>query len=213
MIFFSRNLHHCMDMSVRAGLSKSKVKPWHRRRHRTKQQWPPLGARRRRRKKSQEKDSRQDFSFIDLTQDESPAECNTRHENNQPTSDTSGFLDKRENCRGLEGTRRVLKFESSFSSVPVKSQKSLTRKTVEEKTCTRHEDLTKNRKSSSRFDQAVTDAGTYGFRTPTDLSDDQDRIVRKSRPSITRGTQRSSFRSMLTALKQTRNQIIKESHS
>ncbi|XP_062869268.1 uncharacterized protein si:ch211-227n13.3 isoform X2 [Trichomycterus rosablanca] len=231
-VFLNRNLRRCREMSIIVGgLSKSKVKPWHHRRHRAKPEWPPLNARRRRqiKKKSSEKDSTQDFSYIDLT--EVPVENKLPADNNaqlkdlqqhksiskkQSASDVSGFLDEQGNCRGLEGTRRVLKFESSLSSIPVESHKfrqSLVNKSAEGKMCESHADFTKNPKSLSRFDHVVNEEGMKGFRTPTDLPNVEDKIIRKSRPSSTRGTQKDSFRSMLTALKKTRNQIIKESHS
>ncbi|MCJ8737948.1 hypothetical protein PDJAM_G00029900 [Pangasius djambal] len=227
-VFLQRNLRRCKKMFGKP--SKSKTKPLHQRRNRAKPTWPLRSGKyqRRKKRKSSEKDGTSEhLSPVDLsitTKDDLPADDNTLHEGlqrlekvpkKQSVSDVSGFMDIQANCSGLEGTRRVLKFDASPSAVLAESQKPkhhLVRKHAGEKSHEGQAGFTvKNEDCLKRLDEVLCE-DLEVFRTPTDLFSADLKISRKSRPSRPFGARKDSFRTMLTALAQGHNQIIKESH-
>ncbi|XP_026781245.3 uncharacterized protein si:ch211-227n13.3 [Pangasianodon hypophthalmus] len=228
-VFLQRNLRRCKKMFGKP--SKSKAKPLHQRRNRAKPTWPLRSAKyqRKKRKSSEKDDTSEHLSPVDLdipTKHDLPANdsTHTHHEGlqrlekvpkNQSVSDVSGLMDIQANCSGVEGTRRVLKFDASPSAVLAETQKPkhrLVHKNAGEKLHEGQADFTvKNKDCPKRLDDVLCE-DLEVFRTPTDLFSADLKISRKSRPSRPFGARKDSFRTMLAALGQGHNQIIKESH-
>ncbi|KAG7327722.1 hypothetical protein KOW79_009328 [Hemibagrus wyckioides] len=229
-VFLQRNLRHCKKLLRRA--SQSKAKPLHQRRNRAKPTSTLNSGNypRRKKRKSTEDDTSEHLSIStsDLTvtsEDELPEKNTAHHEGLQKSEkvtkkqcvgDVSGLMDVQADCSGLEGTRRVLKFDSSLNDVlaveTLKTKHRLVLKNAEGKLHVGQADLTlKNGDCQKRLDDDLGEVSD-AFRTPTDHCSDDLKITRKSRPSRPFGAQKYSFRTMLAALGHGHNQIIKESH-
>lgn len=211
---------------------KSKTKPLHQRRKRAKPTLSlnSLNYQRRKKRKSTENDTSTHLSesTSDLTvtsEDELPRNDDSRHEGfqklvkvpmKQSVSDVSGEIDIQGNCSDLEGTRRVLKFDTSPNGVldeePQKTKHHLVLKSAGGNLKEGRADCTVQNGDRHRRLHDVLREDSDVFRTPTDLYSSDLKISRKSRPLRSFGAQRDSFRTMLAALQHGQNQIIKESH-
>ncbi|KAG9266480.1 hypothetical protein AMEX_G19112 [Astyanax mexicanus] len=224
-VFLQRNLRRCRRMT-----SDSKAKPRQRRRPRKKILWPPLGSRRRVKRKTFERDDSLDQLFpLDLTasnnaRQDQPA---SRDDRSEPQEQERVLKHVVRDFTGVpdlpEGTRRELRFEDLLSALPIESQKPqqgiLQRNRGRRKTNTSQTDLPANELDYSRAKNLLC-GDSDEFRTPTDLSTLESKVVRKSHSSsfFSSGNsfsaeQRGSFRSMLAAVEKSHNRIIKESHS
>lgn len=211
-----RNLHRC---KMSENPSKSKAEP--QRKKRAKSTWP-LHQRRNKRKSSEKDDTSEHLSpvLIITSEDESPAMDHLHHEvfqrlvkvpKKQSVSDVSVSRDTQENDESLDGTCRVLKFDTPHSAVLAEAQKPKHDLGATSTRAKLHVDFTAengDRPAVWLDDDPCEDA----FRTPTDLGSDL-KISRKSRPPSQTGARKHSFRSMLAALGQRHNKIIKEAHS
>ncbi|XP_072516592.1 uncharacterized protein [Salminus brasiliensis] len=231
-VFLQRNLRCCRRMSsMLGGSSDSKAKTHLRRRHRTKNLWPPLGAKKRNKKKSLEKDgTSRHLLTLDLTVSDNSSEDKPANEDTHRTllpkqgevlSGKSGCLDKQGGCDDLEGTRRVLKFDDPLNALPVETQRpmqGLVRKGAGRKLHKGQADFRVKDWDRSRAGNMLCE-DLNEFRTPPDLSIVESKIAGKSHPSLfssghsSNGVQRGSFRSMLAAFEKSHNRIIKESHN
>lgn len=203
--------------------SKSKAKSRKQQRNRAKSTMPL--CRSKRRKSSEKDDTPEHLSPVDLSttsEDELPGNDRTRHEGVQQLekiqrkrcfSDTSGFVDTRADCSGLEGTRRVLKFDTFPKAVLAETQKPkhcLVNKSAGGKLHEGPADFAVKNGDCPRRQDDVLCEDLDMFRTPTDLVSADLKITRKSKPLRPR---KHSFRTMLAALGHGHKQIIKESHS
>lgn len=224
-VFTYRNLRRCKKMFGKP--SKSKAKPLHLWRNRAKPTQPLRSGkyqRQKKRKSSEKDDASEHLSPVDLTistEDKLSANENTHHEQlekvpkKQSVSDVSGFMDLQATCSGLEGTRRVLRFDTSPNAVLAEThtpKRRLVHMNAAGKSHEGRADFTmKNGGCPRRLgDVLCEDLDT--FRTPTDLFSTDLKPIKKTRPSHSFGARKDSFRTMLAALGQGHNQIIKESH-
>lgn len=218
----------CQCKKVFGKPSKSKAKALHQRRNRAKRLHG--GKRQKRRKSSETNSTSEHLSPVDLTitsEDELPANDNLHREGSQRSvkvpkkrsvSDVSGFMDKQANSSGLEGTCRVLNFDTPPDDVQAETQKPKHCLVDKRGGAKLHDDQAdfkdfKSRDCPRRLDD---DDDQYEdsdvFRTPTDHFSVDLNTTRKSRPLHTYGTRKNSFRAMLAAFGQRQNKIIRESH-
>ncbi|KAK2868846.1 hypothetical protein Q7C36_000717 [Tachysurus vachellii] len=229
-MFLKRNL--CLCKKLLGKSSKSKAKPLHQRRKRAKPilTLNSLNYQRRKKRKSTEIDTLTHLSVStsDLTgtsEDELPRNDDSHHEGfqklvkvpmKQSVSDVSAEIDIQGNCSDLEGTRRVLKFDTSPNCVldeePQKTKHHLVLKSARGNLKEGQADCTVQNGDRHRRLHDVLGEDSDVFRTPTDLYSTDLKISRTSRPLRSFGAQRDSFRTMLAALQHGQNQIIKESH-
>lgn len=225
-VFLQRNLRRCKTMFGKPSKSKAKSRNQQRNRAKSTICLRSGNYQRSKRKKSSEKDDTPEhLSPVDLSttsEDELPGNDRTRREgvprletiqSKQCVSDTSGFMDTHADCSGLEGTRRVLKFDTFPKAVLAETQKPkhyLVNKSAGGKLHEGPADFeVKNGHCPRRQDELPCEDLDV-FRTPTDLFSADLKITRKSKPLRPR---KHSFRSMLAALGHGHKQIIKESHS
>lgn len=213
-----------------SGKQKRKANPVHQRRNRARFQQPLQSEkyqRRKKRKSSEKDDLSEQLLPLDLTvtlKDKPPADDNTHREDlqrwekvpkTQSVSDVSGFLDTQANGSGLEGTRRVLKFDSSPGAVLTDTRKPthhLVHRSTGAKLYKDQADFDeKNGDCPSNPDDDLCEVSDV-FSTPIDPYSVNLEITSKSGPSRLFNTRKTSFRTMLAALGQRQNQIIKESH-
>lgn len=223
VVFTCRNLLHCKKMLGKP--SKSKAKPVHRQKSREKSTRPLNSGqhqRRKKRKSSGKGDASESLSALDLTidsEDELPASEGMQRPEKVPkvqtVTDVSVFRDTQASGSGLDGTRRVLKFDAPPDAAQAETQKPnhcLLEKSAEAKLPEGQADFTmKNRPRPGRPGDDLREDSDV-FRTPTDPFSADSMITRKSRPERQSGTRKDNFRTMLAALGQSHNKIIKESH-
>ncbi|KAM9461168.1 uncharacterized protein Hap1MRO34_017485 [Clarias gariepinus] len=219
-VFLQRNLRLCKKVLGKP--SKRKAKSLNKRRNQANRSGKNL--RQKKRKSSEKDDTTEQVSPLDLSitsSDKPPANDVTHHEGvqrsekvskKQSVTDVSGIMDVQANSSSLEGTRRVLKFDSSPIAVVAETQKPqqhMVHKNAEEKV-----DFTaKNRDCLIIIEDDGLCEDSDVFRTPTDTFSTGLEVTKKSRPSVPRGGRKGSFRTMLAAsLGQSHNKIIKESH-
>lgn len=219
VVLMCRNLHRCKRTTGKP--PKRKAKPEPQCRKRAKSTWS-LHQRRNKRKSSEKDDTSEHLSTVDLTvtsEDELPSDNHLHHEGlqrllkvskKQSDSDVSVF---KVHGSSLDATCRVLKFDTPPSAVLAETQKPKKDLGDTRTGAKLHTAFTaENRDCPTIYinDDLCEDVDV--FRTPTDLGSDL-KINRKSRPSRQSGAGKHSFRSMLAALGQSQNKIIKESHS
>ncbi|KAK1805790.1 hypothetical protein P4O66_012790, partial [Electrophorus voltai] len=211
-VFLQRNLRCCRKTSAAvSGVSDSHVASQRRRR---KSSWPPLSKRRRRqngRPSLNGSGTMRHVSAQELSVEASTAARGAQTAPEKPGTipDTAGFLGARPDSRGqLEGTRRVLKFDSTPSLVTMETQDT-------------RQELVQERSAGGRLCEGPADLlladgalrkgmleDSSGFRTPLELSSIGSEVGRKVQAA--HAVQKSSFRSMLAALEKSRNCIFKE---
>ncbi|KAI4900591.1 hypothetical protein NFI96_017262 [Prochilodus magdalenae] len=223
-IFLKRNLRRCRERyAVAGGASKSKTKS-HRRRHRATNAWPPPNTKHRRpRKRKYAEDSvSENLSTLDfvtsimedklLKKDDAHHTGSQQQEKVLKIQTVSCLNEIKQDSDGLEGTRRVLKFDDSLNTVAIEPQKPMQGPTHKCAGRTLHAgqaDFTVRVWDHSRS-KGVLSEKLKEFRTPPDLSS-----VESGRSSghSPHGAQKGSFRSMLAAFEKSHNQVIKESHN
>lgn len=216
--FTYRNLRRCKKMVGKP--IKSKANPVHQQRNQAKLLHSGKHQRQKKRKSLEKDDTSGHLSPVDLTlEDELPANEGLQRlkkvPKKQSVSDVSGFMDMQADGSGLEGTRRVLKFNIPPAAALAETH---TPKHHPVHRCARtklHEgqaDFTAENRDCPRKLDDVLCVDSDVFRSPMDHFSADLKITRKSRSSRPFDTRKDSFRTMLAALGQGHNQIIKESH-
>lgn len=231
-VFQQRNLRRCKYLpSIQTDLSLTKAKLQHRKRRRPVA-WPPVGGYKPVKRKSSMNNtlSQQLLSpelTITNTQKSTPqvvelsvlnasSRQNSHPFSKQKRNNVQDKLDKQEVCDGVEGTRRVLRFDATPEVVAVETAKKNQdpRRRLESGEICEAQDGVKTKDSDCPQEEFFEDSD--GFKTPTDLFSVKPVIKRGSQQKVpasgdTKHTlQTANFRSMLATMAKNQNKIIKE---
>lgn len=231
-VFQRRVLRRCKFLiSIQTDLSITKAKPRHRKRPRAVV-WPPVGGWKysvKRKSSINDTSSQQLYPLnlsVNVTQeekllvDDQISRLNADHKQNsdaaskQGRTHVRGKLNKQEVSDGIDGTRRVLKFDDTPETVAVE--------TAEQRKSPRQQhERGEIREAQNGFQyeqQEELSENSDGFRTPTDLFSMKHKIKRGNQKKVSASgdtkpaVQKPNFKSMLIAtLVKNQNQIIKES--
>ncbi|XP_073682361.1 uncharacterized protein [Garra rufa] len=230
-VFQQRNLRRCKYLlSIQTNLSITKAKSRHRKRPRS-MVWPPLAGWKSsvKRKPSFNNALSQQLSPLDLSVsvmqevkplvDEKISRSNADLKQNsdasskQKPTNVRGKLNKQEVSDGVDGTRRVLKFDDTPETVAVETAEQ--RKSPRQKH--KHREIRKAQNGFQKEQQEEISEDSDGFRTPTDLFSVKPKIKRGNQKKVSASgvtkpaVQKPNFMSMLATLVKNQNQIIKES--
>ncbi len=131
----------------------------------------------------------------------------------QRTTNVRGKLNKQEVFDGIDGTRRVLKFDDMPETVAVETVEQ--RKSPQQKHKRRKIREAQNGFQNEQQEDISEDSN--GFRTPTDLLSVKPKIKRGNQKKVSASAvpkpavQKPNFITMLATLEKNQNQIIKES--
>ncbi|XP_039530193.1 uncharacterized protein si:ch211-227n13.3 isoform X1 [Pimephales promelas] len=230
-VFQQRSLRRCKYLSsIQTDLSITKAKRRHRKRPRAVL-WPPVGGWKSsvKRKSSINDTLSQQLYPLDLsvsvTQDDKLivddqiSRLNADHKQNSDASSkqrrtfVQGKLNKQEASDGIDGTRRVLKFDDTPETVAVE--------TAEQRKSPRHQQERREGRVAQNVLQQKQRVELFedseGFRTPTDLFNVKPKIKRGNQRKVSASgdtksaVQKPNFKSMLATMVKNQNQIIKES--
>ncbi|XP_050978046.1 uncharacterized protein si:ch211-227n13.3 isoform X2 [Labeo rohita] len=226
-VFQQRNLRRCKHLlSIQTNLSITKAKSRHRKRSRSLV-WPPLAGWKSsvKRKPSLNNTLSQQLSPLDLsvsvTQEDkllvddkisrlnADLKQTSDASSKQRTTNVRGKLNKQEVSDGVDGTRRVLKFDDMPETVAVE--------TVERRKSPRQKHKRGAIREAQNEQQEEISEDLDGFRTPTDLFSMKPKIKRGNQKKVSASgvtkpaVQKPNFMSMLATLVKNQNQIIKES--
>ncbi|XP_043108207.1 uncharacterized protein si:ch211-227n13.3 isoform X2 [Puntigrus tetrazona] len=228
-VFQQRTLRRCKHLlSIQTSLSITKAKPRHRKRSRSVV-WPPVAGWNSlmKRRASLNNTSSQQLSPLNLSvsvrQEDKPLVDDSRlnadlkrspgASSERRTTNVRGKLSKQEVLDGLDGTRRVLKFEDVPETVAVETAER--RKSPRLKH--RRREVREAHDGFQDEQQEGIPEDSDGFRTPTDLFSVKPKIKRSNQKKISASgvtkpaVQKPSFTTMLAALVKNQNRIIKES--
>ncbi|CAM4731788.1 unnamed protein product [Leuciscus chuanchicus] len=230
-VFQRRSLRRCKyPTCIQTDLSITKAKPRHRKRPRPVF-WPPVTGRKSsvKRKTSINDTLSQQLNPLDLsvsvtqddklTVDDQISRLNADHKQNSDASSkqrrtfVQGKSNKQEASDGIDGTRRVLKFDDTPETVAVE--------TVEQRKSPRQQQKRGEiREAQKRFQHEQRKElfeDSEGFRTPTDLFSVKPKIKRGNQKKVSTpgdtkpAVRKPNFKSMLATMVKNQNQIIKES--
>ncbi|XP_016089025.1 uncharacterized protein [Sinocyclocheilus grahami] len=228
-VFQQRNLRRCKDLlSVQTNLSITKAKPRHRKRSRSVV-WPPVAGWQFsvKRKPSLNSTLSQQLYPLDLSVrvkqkdkllvDDKISRLNADLKQNsnvsskQRTTNVRGKSNKQEVSDGIDGTRRVLKFDDTPETVAVETTEQ--RKSPRQKH--KRGEIREAQNGFQNEQQEEISEDSDGFRTPTDLFSVKPEIKRGNQKKVSASgkpaVQKPNFMSMLATLVKNQNQIIKES--
>ncbi|XP_056591066.1 uncharacterized protein si:ch211-227n13.3 [Triplophysa dalaica] len=229
-VFQKRNLRRCKYLaSIQTDPSLTKVKPRQRKKHRAAL-WPNIsGTKPAKRKPSMNNTlSQQRFSpklsisirHKDKPQpnDSSRLDTSLRQKSKQKRKDFQDRSDKQEACDGIEGTRRVLKFDDMPEVVAVDTaeQSRGPQRQLESGEICEAQNCVETKDSDGLQEELFEDSDD--FKTPSDLFSLNPKIKRGGQKTVpvsgeTKPTKTSStanFRSMLATMVKNQNKIIKE---
>ncbi|KAK7119237.1 hypothetical protein R3I94_021172 [Phoxinus phoxinus] len=230
-VFQRRSLRRCKYLTcIQTDLSITKAKPRHRKRPRAVV-WPPVGGWKSsvKRKSSINDTLSQQLYPLDLsvsvTQDDKLivddqiSRLNADHKQNsdasgkQRTTFVQGKLNKQEASDGIDGTRRVLKFDDTPETVAVETAE-------QRKSPRRQQERGEIREAQNGFQHEQQEElfeDSERFRTPTDLFSVKPKIKRGNQKKVSASgdtkpaVRKPNFKSMLATMVKNQNQIIKES--
>ncbi|KAI7795305.1 hypothetical protein IRJ41_014315 [Triplophysa rosa] len=229
-VFQQRNLSRCKYLaSIQTDPSLTKVKPRQRKKHRAAL-WPPIGGRKPVKRKPSMNNtlSQQHFSpklSISITHKDKPqpdesSRLNTssRQNSKQTRKDFQDRSDKQEACDGIEGTRRVLKFDDTPEVVAVDTaeQSRGPQRQLESGEICEAQNCVETKDSDDLQEELFEDSDS--FKTPSDLFSVKPKVKRGGQKTVpvsgeTKPTKTSStpnLRSMLATMVKNQNKIIKE---
>ncbi|XP_058648517.1 uncharacterized protein si:ch211-227n13.3 isoform X2 [Onychostoma macrolepis] len=224
-VFQQRNLRHCKYL-----LSITRAKPRHRKRSRSVV-WPPIAGWKSsvKRRPSLNNTLSQQLSPLNLsvrvTQEDklllddkisrlnADLKQSSDASSEQRTTNVRGKLNKQKVFDGIDGTRRVLKFDDTPETVAVE--------TVEQRKSPRQKhkrgEIHEAQNGFQNEQQEEISEDSDGFRTPTDLFSVKPKIKRGNQKKVSASgvtkpaVQKPNFMTMLATLVKNQNQIIKES--
>ncbi|XP_042589840.1 uncharacterized protein LOC109054539 isoform X1 [Cyprinus carpio] len=229
--FQQRNLRRCKYLlSIQTNRSITKAKPRHRKRSRSVV-WPPVAGWTSsvKRKPSLNNTFSQQLSPLNLsvrmTQEDkllvddkisrlnADLKLNSDASSEQRTTNVRGKLNKQEVFDGIDGTRRVLKFDETPETVAVEAAEQ--RKSPRQKH--KRGVIREAQNGFQNEQQEEISEDSDGFRTPTDLFSVKPKMKRGNQKKVSASgvtkpaAQKPNFMSMLATLVKNQNQIIKES--
>ncbi|XP_077059902.1 uncharacterized protein LOC143711794 isoform X2 [Siphateles boraxobius] len=229
-VFQWRSLRRCKYLTrIQTDLSITKAKPRHRKRPRAVV-WPPIGGWKSSvKRKSSINDTLSQLYPVDLsvsgTQDDKLivddqiSRLNADHKQNSDASSkqrrtfVQGKLNKQKASDGLDGTRRVLKFDDTPETVAVETAE-------QRKSPRQQQERGEIREAQNGFQHEQQEElfeDSEGFRTPTDLFAVKPKIKRGNQKKVSASgdtkpaVRKPNFKSMLATMVKNQNQIIKES--
>ncbi|KTF76689.1 hypothetical protein cypCar_00016172, partial [Cyprinus carpio] len=228
-VFQQRNLRRCKDLlSIQTNLSINKAKPRHRKRSRSVV-WPPIAGWQSsvKRKPSLNSTLSQQLYPLDLSVKQkdkllvddkisrlnADLKQNSEVSSKQRTTYVRGKSNKQEVSDGIDGTRRVLKFDDTTKTVAVETAEQ--RKSPRQKH--KRGEIRQAQNGFQNEQQEEISEDLDGFRTPTDLFSVKPKIKRGNQKKVSASgvtkpaVQKPNFMSMLSTLVKNQNQIIKES--
>lgn len=228
MVHMFRSLRRCKYLtSIQTDRSITKAKPQQRKRLRAVI-WPPIGGwtSSAKRKSSINDTLSQQLSPLDLsvcvTQEDRllvddqilrlNADLKQKSDTSSKQTNVRGKLNEQEVSDGIDGTRRVLKFDFTPETVAVETVEQ--RKSPQQQH--EHGEICVAKKGFQNELQEKLSEDSDRFRTPTELFSVKPKIKRQDQKKVSASgdaqpaVQKSNFMSMLAKLVQNQNQIIKE---
>lgn len=208
--------------SIQTDPSLTKVKSRQRKRHRAVI-WPPIGGKKPVKRKPSMNNtlSQQNLSpklSISIAQPDESLKTSlpqtSKASSKRKRKNVQDRFDKQEACDGIEGTRRVLKFDDTPEVVAVETAEPSRGPRRQLEICEAR-NCVETKDSDGLQEELFEDSD--GFKTPSDLFSVKPKIKRVGQTAPesgytkpTKTTSTANFRSMLATMVKNRNKIVKE---